>query len=466
MAVTFCEMRNSKYFGWIASFLIALAMMSIFYDPAVPKANLYWFGTVMAVCMFAFDVLPTFITAVLLLMFYIIMDIASPGMAFVGWTKPVPWLCMCGMMIGALMDKSKISMRIALFTISRIGRTPVRLYAAFYIAGMVLGAIIPDTLTVIIIFMAIASSICRSLELPPLSKPAGTIILGAFIGAQVACASYLPDNVGIVALETVKDIGVSYSWISYFMENALFQFLHAIVAFTILHFFGSRELAEHISRFRLCAEQDLKDLGPVSRTEYKTLALSVLALAAFMTESIHGIPGYYAFCTVVLLGFTPVFKLLDGDDLKRINFPILFFIAGCMAIGIVAVPLGIPDKVVAMLMPVLQTLDNNAVASMAAYWLGFFVNMLLTPVAAATPLSIPVAEVATNLGVSIKPLLYSFLYGLNQFVLPYELGQALVMLATGFVRIRHIIIVMGLRTLLVTPLVGAMAAFIWPAMGI
>ncbi len=466
MAVTFCEMRNSKYFGWIASFLIALAMMSIFYDPAVPKANLYWFGTVMAVCMFAFDVLPTFITAVLLLMFYIIMDIASPGMAFVGWTKPVPWLCMCGMMIGALMDKSKISMRIALFTISRIGRTPVRLYAAFYIAGMVLGAIIPDTLTVIIIFMAIASSICRSLELEPLSKPAGTIILGAFIGAQVACASYLPDNVGIVALETVKDIGVSYSWISYFMENALFQFLHAIVAFTILHFFGSRELAEHISRFRLCAEQDLKDLGPVSRTEYKTLALSVLALAAFMTESIHGIPGYYAFCTVVLLGFTPVFKLLDGDDLKRINFPILFFIAGCMAIGIVAVPLGIPDKVVAMLMPVLQTLDNNAVASMAAYWLGFFVNMLLTPVAAATALSIPVAEVATNLGVSIKPLLYSFLYGLNQFVLPYELGQALVMLATGFVRIRHIIIVMGLRTLLVTPLVGAMAAFIWPAMGI
>ena len=466
MAVTFCEMRNSKYFGWIASFLIALAMTSIFYDPAAPKANFYWFGTVMAVSMFAFDVLPTFITAVLLLMFYIIMDIASPGMAFVGWTKPVPWLCMCGMMIGAVMDKSNISTRIALLTISRIGKTPIRLYAAFYIAGMALGAIIPDTLTVIIIFMAIASSICRSLELEPLSKPAGTIILGAFIGAQVACASYLPDNVGIVALETVKDIGVSYSWISYFMENALFQLLHAIVAFTILHFFGSRELAEHISRFRLCAEQDLKYLGPVSRTEYKTLALSVLALAAFMTESIHGIPGYYAFCTVVLLGFTPVFKLLDGDDLKRINFPILFFIAGCMAIGIVAVPLGIPDKVVAMLMPVLQTLDNNAVASMAAYWLGFFVNMLLTPVAAATALSIPMAEIATNMGLSIKPVLYSFLYGLNQFVLPYELGQALVMLATGFVRIRHIIIVMGLRTLLVTPLVGAMAAFIWPAMGI
>lgn len=466
MAVTFCEIRNSKCFGWIAGFLIALAMTSIFYDPAAPKANFYWFGTVMAVSMFAFDVLPTFITAVLLLMFYIIMDIASPGAAFVGWTKPVPWLCMCGMMIGAVMDKSNISTRIALLTISRIGKTPIRLYAAFYIAGMALGAIIPDTLTVIIIFMAIASSICRSLELEPMSKPAGTIILGAFIGAQVACASYLPDNVGIVALETVKDIGVSYSWIGYFMENALFQLLHVIVAFTILHFFGSRELAEHINKARLCAEQDLKNLGPVSRSEYKTLALSVLALAAFMTESIHGIPGYYAFCTVVLLGFTPVFKLLDGDDLKKINFPILFFIAGCMAIGIVAVPLGIPDKVVAMLMPVLQTLDNNAVISMAAYWLGFLVNMLLTPVAAATSLSIPMAEIATNLGLSIKPVLYSFLYGLNQFVLPYELGQALVMLATGFVRVRYIIIVMGLRVLLVTPLVGAMAAFIWPAMGI
>lgn len=161
------DIRKSSLFGWIASLAIALAITFCFYDPATPKADLYWFGTIMGICMFAFEVIPTFATAILLLMFYIVTGVAGPGMAFVGWTKPIPWMCMCGMLIGILMDKCNISTRIALLTISRIGKTPIRLYISFYLAGMVLGAIIPDTLTVVIIFMTIASTICKSSSCPP-----------------------------------------------------------------------------------------------------------------------------------------------------------------------------------------------------------------------------------------------------------------------------------------------------------
>ncbi len=460
------DIKKSNLFGWVASLVIALAVTFCFYDPAEPKANLYWFGTVMGICMFAFDVLPTFATAILLLMFYIITGIARPGMAFVGWTKPIPWMCMCGMLIGILMDKCNISSRIALLTISKIGRTPIRLYIAFYISGMILGAIIPDTLTVIIIFMAIASTICKKLDLPPISRASSTIILGAFIGAQVACATYLPDNVGIIAMEMVKEIGITTSWLQYFWENLPFSVLHALVAFTILHFFGSKQLAAHINNARVYAEEELRALGPVSSSEYRTLGLAVMALIAFMTEPFHGIPGYYAFCTVVLLGFTPCVGLLDKGDLKKIDFPILFFISACMAIGIIGMELDIPKKVVAGIMPVMQAVESSSIIAMASYWFGFVVNMLLTPVAAATTLSIPIAEIATNLGEPVKPVLYSFLYGLNQFVLPYELGQALVMFATGYVHIKHIVIVMGLRTVFVTIVIGIMATFVWPLMGI
>lgn len=460
------DIKSSTLFGWIASLAIALAITFVFYDPAAPKANLYWFGTVMGICMFAFDVIPTFATAILLLMFFIITGISSPGMAFVGWTKPIPWMCMCGMLIGILMDKCNISSRIALLTISKIGKTPIRLYIAFYISGMILGAIIPDTLTVIIIFMAIASTICKKLELPPISRASSTIILGAFIGAQVACATYLPDNVGIIAMEMVKEIGITTSWLQYFWENLPFSVMHAFIAFTILHFFGSKQLAEHINKARVYAAQELEALGPVSSDEYKTLALAVMALIAFMTEPFHGIPGYYAFCTVVLLGFTPCFGLLDKSDLKKIDFPILFFISACMAIGIVAMELDIPKNVVAGIMPFMQAVENSSIIAIASYWFGFVVNMLLTPVAAATTLSIPIAEIATHLGEPVKAVLYSFLYGLNQFVLPYELGQALVMFATGYVHIKHIIVVMGLRTIFVTVAIGIMSAFVWPLMGI
>ena len=82
----------------------------------------------------------------------------------------------------------------------------------------------------------------------------------------------------------------------------------------------------------------------MSRDEKKTLVLALLALVAFISEPWHGIPGYFAFCSMVLLGFTPIFNLMEASDLKKVQFPILFFIAGCMAIGIVAGTLGWPGS--------------------------------------------------------------------------------------------------------------------------
>lgn len=168
---------SGKWIGWLTSLLGGLFVAWCFYDPSTPKVNLYWFGTIMAIGMFAFDLLPNFVTAVLLLMYYILTGIAAPDVAFVGWTTPIPWLCMCGMLIGVLMEKTRLANRIALFTISRVGTTPIRMYIAFLLAGFIVSAIIPDVITVDILFMAIATGMCQSLNLSVTSRSATTIVL-------------------------------------------------------------------------------------------------------------------------------------------------------------------------------------------------------------------------------------------------------------------------------------------------
>ena len=40
------------------------------------------------------------------------------------------------------------------------------------------------------------------------------------------------------------------------------------------------------------------------------------------------------------------------------------------------------------------------------------------------------------------------------------------MFATGYLHIKHIIIVMGLRTIFVMFAIGIMSTFVWPLMGI
>ena len=116
--------------------------------------------------------------------------------------------------------------------------------------------------------------------------------------------------------------------------------------------------------------------------------------------------------------------------------------------------------------PILREIQNLPLASFFAYWVGVLSNLVLTPVAAATSLSIPMAEIATSLGMPIKPVLYSFLYGLDQFFLPYELAPALIMFATGYVRIRYVLVLMTIRMFLVSLAVLVTAAVIWPMMGI
>ena len=457
--------KENRLLGWLSCFAIAGFATWLLYDPATPQVNLYWFGTIMAISMLAITLLPNFVTVVLLLMYYVITGVAKPELAFVGWTAPIPWLCMCGMMIGVLMDKGNLARRIALLLLTRIGTTPMRLYLAFLLSGVVLGAIIPDVITIMIIFMAIAQGICVSLKLDKNSRSAATIVLAAFFGAAIPSAMYLPNNTGIIGLLMVKDMGVPFTWLSFLQENVGFQVLHAIIALVLLTLFGSTELSVHISNCRAVASTELEKLGSMSRDEKKTLILTLLALIAFMAEPIHHIPGYYAFCGIVLLGFTPLFNLLDSKDIEKVQFSILFFIAGCMAIGIIAANLGLATWLSNKAMPILREIQSAPVIAVCAYWIGVLSNLLLTPVAAATALSVPMAEIATNLGLTIKPVLYSFLYGLDQFFLPYELAPALIMFASGYIRIKYVLILMTIRTFAVTLAVILAAMFYWPLLG-
>ena len=54
----------------------------------------------------------------------------------------------------------------------------------------------------------------------------------------------------------VKDMGVPFTWLGFYSENLPYQIGHALLAYTILHLFGGRELGEHISRCALVPKRN------------------------------------------------------------------------------------------------------------------------------------------------------------------------------------------------------------------
>ncbi len=451
---------------WLVCFAIAGFVTFLFYDPENTKLNLYWFSSALALSLFAFELVSMVVAILTLLMFYIISGISTPDVVFSGWLAPIPWMVLSGMLIGILMEKSNLAQRIALLILSKIAKTPLKLLIAFFLAGVIISALIPDIITVLILFMTIATSICQSLNLEKGSKEASTIIMGAFFGGAISSAMYLPNNTGIIGLLMVKDMGVEFSWIGFWIENAAYCIVHIIIGITLLYFFGNKALTPHIRKCISEAKTELEKLGKMSALEKRALVLSLLALAGFVFEPLHHLPGYYLFAFTVFLGFTPLFGTFECSDIEKVNFSILFFIVGCMAIGFVAGTLGIPAWLSSKIVPVLQSIENGALANLFAYFVGVVANFLLTPVAAATSLSVPMAQIAVDLGMTIKPTLYSFLYGLDQFILPYELAPALLMFSTGYIKLRHVIIIMGLRLFLVTIGILISSYIVWPMLGI
>lgn len=456
-----CTIKTWKQ--WIFCLALAGFVTFLFYNPNNMHLNLYWFSSVLALSLFALELVSMVIAILTLLMFYLISGISTPDIVFSGWLAPVPWIILSGMLIGILMEKTNLARRIALIILSKVAKTPLKLLIAFFLSGVIISALIPDIITVLILFMTIATSICQSLNLEKGSKEASTIIMGAFFGGAISSAMYLPNNTGIIGLLMVKEMGVQFSWIGFFLENCLYSIVHITVCIILLYLFGNKALYPHIQKCVTEAKTELEKLGPMNATEKKALVLSVLALAGFVLEPVHHLPGYYLFAFIVFLGFTPIFGVFECSDVEKVNYSILFFIVGCMAIGFVAGTLGIPAWLSSKIVPVLQSIESSCIANLFAYFVGVIANFLLTPVAAATSLSVPMAQIAVDLGMTIKPILYSFLYGLDQFVLPYELAPALIMFSTGYVRLKYLIIIMSIRLILAPIGIILSTYLLWPS---
>ena len=88
-------------------------------------------------------------------------------------------------------------------------------------------------------------------------------------------------------------------------------------------------------------------------------------------------------------------------------------------------------------------------------------NFLLTPVAAVSTFTVPLAQIADTLGVSALAPTYSLLYGLDQYILPYEYAVFLYFFSTGYIHLKNLMQVFAVRALLALILLVAVFYPYW-----
>jgi hypothetical protein len=136
-----------------------------------------------------------------------------------------------------------------------------------------------------------------------------------------------------------------------------------------------------------------------------------------------------------------------------------------MSIGSAATASGADKMLIDAIAPMFQG-HSGLTAMLLGYLAGTAVNFLLTPLAAFSALTVPITALALEVGVNPLPVMYAFSYGLEQYIFPYEYAVLLFFYATGWVHLRHIMLVFFVRFFVALILLVAVAYPYWSLLGI
>lgn len=392
------------------------------------QIKMYIAITLFTILMWIMNTLPPVITGLVMSLLYIFLNVSNGNTVFSSWTNQIVWLCVGGVIIAQAFEKTGLMKRIAYNIIYRTGCSYRGIVIGLIASGLVMTVILPNITARVTLYAALAFGICRALEIKPGTKTGAGIMTAGFIGAIGSRTMLLSgwDNL-VLSYGLIEDF-TAPSTIRFFLCNIVPTLVWcAVMVVTVLFLFKQDVPFEGKEYFA----GEVKKSGKMSFKEWKFLAILLIAvLFLFFSDYAIG----WLFLAAACICFFPGVDILGGEDVKNINFSIIIFIASAMTIGNVASELQIGGMVGNVLVNALQGMEvSNLLMMMIAWLFGVIMDFLMTPVAALSAFSVPIASICTQLGLSVSCVLYSFIWGVEQFIFPYEWALFLVVYGYGMV---------------------------------
>ena len=156
---------------------------------------------------------------------------------------------------------------------------------------------------------------------------------------------------------------------------------------------------------------------------------------------------------------------IPGENLKGVSIDIILVVCGCMLIGTAGAAAGIKEFITVIVAPLLQ--GGNTVVFVAVAWLsGVIANMLMTPLALMTTLTIPLAQIGQTIGIDPVVVAYILSHTADYVLFPYESTSFLIMYGLGMMSMKQFVKAAGTLTLIGGILTVGLSSVYWLFLGI
>ena len=438
---------------------LAVTLIPTFQGELDPPARRALFILVFAAALWTTEAIPAFAVGILV----IGLEVALLGTARGGasdprqWEEyvaiighPLVWLFFGGFVLAAGMSKTGLDRRLASRLLKRFGDRPGAILGGVMAVTFVLSMFMSNTATMAMMLETLAPLLASIDREDPFGKG---LLLGTAVAANVGgMASLIGTPPNAIAVGALADLspGVEIDFLRWILVASPVALTIAVLAWIFIQrFYPAR-----VERLQV-------DVGPSSDEGADSplwsklvLGLTVLlTVGLWMTSQWHPIPTTaVSFIPIVLLTTTGI---LDATDIRRLNYDVLFLLAGGLALGNVVVSTGLSSWIVSGLPT--ESLGLAGVALMMCY-LTVILSNLMSNTAAANIL-VPLG-IAMALGSEPRIAMPIAMSASAAMCLPIATPPNALAFADGRLRVADFAGV-GLIIGLVTPLASVLCVSFW-----
>lgn len=413
--------------------------------------------TVAAICLWITDALPGTLVGMVLPVFYILCGAGTPAEVLSPWTTSMCWLVLGGVIIGKMMENSGVSRRVALWALNLSGASLRRLFWGIALAGFLIAPFVPTAMGKAALFVVILGGICTSLDFRAGSREASCIFLCGLL--VLACPKFLFFTSSVdsaLMISTAKRLGMELSWLQYFRANAVPGLVYTVLCILLLMLFAPRDTPD----LKTYVEAEYRKLGPLGPQEKKAFCLLGAVALCMVTDSWHGKDIGWLMMLFAGLCFVPGVDLLERKDIPSLPLGIVFFIAGCMSIGAAAHGAGLDALIGAQIREAFSA-GVGVGTLLGAFVAGLCMSLGFTTLPGISTVGPALTTAGLEAGEPGAALIYAYLYGADQFLLPYVFAPALYFYASGYIRLGHYLGYQCLKLLLAVVFLLAVAIPWW-----
>lgn len=413
--------------GWGAVIAVLLAAACVLFfrlsDPigGLSREGMDFVGVALAaVLLWIVNIVPDFLVALFMAMYWVLSGIAEPNAALSGFAEPVWFYMLFILALGTAITKSGILYRLSLIALRAFPKSYNGQLWGITISGLLLNPLIPSSTAKATLGVPIAKTISESMGFAHRSKGAAGLGLAAMVFYGFMAPFFLTGsytNVMAYGLVPGQNQLSWFAWMGYALPPLLLFVLGMKLCIKL--FFKPDSPGKPLSDQVL--QEQFRILGKLTRDEKTTLAVTIGCIGLMMLQPLHGIDNVW----IMLLGFAALIVggVLDNKTLKSgIDWPFLLFIGVAFSFTQVAAQLGVVDVLTGSLAEYMEPFMGSPYAFLlAVIVISFLVTLVIRDDPAVIVLVMSMLPLAAQIGIHPWVLVFVILLSTDPFFFPYQL---------------------------------------------